>query len=167
MRELARASGTSQALLHHHFGTKEQLYEAVKAHAVACFMTQQQDEEPLTEPDLGQGIQRYFTFCKDFPALNRLAMWDELQGEQRLWAGERQLYALVRARVQEAQAEGVIRKDLDPNVLLVVISAVGRSWVQSQARFGLLQDTDEATAVPDDFVDQVVELLIHGCQPRD
>ena len=166
MRQLAAASGTSQALLHHHFGTKEQLYESVKAHAMARFIDHERDETEEELDGLGEGLRRYLGFCRDNPAMTRLAMWDELQGESRLWGGEPELFVMVRERVQDAQRLGKIRQDLDPDVLLLVISAVGRTWVQGRERFDRLRAQTVSEHPAEHFVDQIIDLLLNGCGPR-
>src|SRR5690606_32716890 len=55
MREVSAAAGTSQALLHHHFGTKAGLYDAVKLRFTERYLVHRSAPEALRGLD-GEGI---------------------------------------------------------------------------------------------------------------
>src|SRR5690554_515827 len=76
MRELAAASDVTKSLIHHHFGTKEGLWKAVKQAAFERYYEAQKDdlvEAQAADPELlRKGVIRYFQFLQQNPQVVRL-----------------------------------------------------------------------------------------------
>lgn len=96
--DLAAAAGVTRGALHHHFGDKRGLFEAIYAETLAEFDaevteagTRAAQETGELWPALVAGIERYFELCLD-PAYNRVLLiegpialgwerWDEMDRE--------------------------------------------------------------------------------------
>jgi len=131
-RQLAAAAGLNIATVHHHVGTKgelyikvmERLYEAERE-LVGSFIEeidQALARDAAAVRDLMvELVDKLVDMTDAYPARARLYMrrWldtEELsprEAEQTL-----SLYGAMRDMIQRAQGAGVIRKDLDPNLLL-------------------------------------------------
>ena len=119
MRELAREAQTSQALLHHHFGTKAGLYDAVKQRFTDRYNAERRPKVDSNE-DLsvvGGAVLGYFEFLRANPNLSRLTSWARLEGDRKPWGGEDEIWHSLLAWAEEAKARGQIRKDVDPKLL--------------------------------------------------
>ena len=96
--DLAAAAGLTRGALHHHFGDKRGLFEAVYAETLAEFdvLVSEAGTQAATEtgqiwPALVAGIERYLDLCLD-PAFNQIMLvqgpialgwerWDEMDRE--------------------------------------------------------------------------------------
>ena len=76
MRQIAEQSGVTKSLIHHHFGSKEALWEATKEQALAQYAAEQKAElEQARVVDgslLRDGVVNYFRFLQDNPQVVRL-----------------------------------------------------------------------------------------------
>ena len=92
MRDLAEASGISQPLIHHHFGSKDALYHAVKDRALRQLDAWWRRHGGNGRPaDLQQAVRLLVECFRRNPRLLRLLSWARLEGDPSLWPGEIEL----------------------------------------------------------------------------
>lgn len=72
---IAEAAGSNKALLYAHFGTKDQLFDAVFAAAMQSIM----EVVPISADDLADWAVRLYDEYLDRPELIRLATWARLE----------------------------------------------------------------------------------------
>ncbi len=121
--EIARLAGVNKRMLYHYFGSKEDLYREVyrrklleKTHAVT--------EQP---PDLLESLPYWFEDMLRDPDWVRLLGWQALsEGSEGAVADEERgtLYAQSLAWVREAQTNGSVPSDLDPDLFLLAALAM-------------------------------------------
>src|SRR3954463_13245391 len=119
MRDISAASGVSHPLIHHHFGSKEDLYAAVKRRMVEGYARRfpaaaRAANRPLS---VRAEMRRLMTYLSENPVMLRLCGWTRLEGDIQVWPGEPDLLDTLRRRVAATQRRGKIRSDLDPAVL--------------------------------------------------
>src|SRR6476659_1534730 len=119
MRDISAASGVSHPLIHHHFGSKEELYAAVKRRMVEGYARRfptaaRAPNRPLS---VRAEMRRIMTYLSEKPVMLRLCSWTRLEGDVQVWPGEPDLLDTLRQRVEAAQRRGQVRGDLDPAVL--------------------------------------------------
>ena len=165
MRSIAEKASTSQALLHHHFGTKAKLYEAVKQRFTERFdLPARLPEAAAPSPGFIVSIVRgYFQFLSDNPNLSRLVGWARLEGDQAPWGASDAIWQRTREWVAQAKAAGLIRAEIDDRLLLVVGGAVVQYWVDNRAflcrALGLDADDPE---LDDRYVRQALTIILRG-----
>jgi TetR/AcrR family transcriptional regulator len=137
MRDISEASGVSQALIHHHFGSKKMLYHEVKRLAIERFWERwshrsvaETDQNIKPERFLSEGIESFFWFVKDNENIIRLSIWACLEGDTDLWPGEKESIELLAQEVAKAQEAGVINPAIDPHMFTLMIEAVTIFWWQ-------------------------------------
>src|SRR4051812_33358197 len=66
MRDITRASGVSQPLIHHHFGSKESLYTAVRRRVCEEYTTRYPEATRVTDQpvDVRSELERLFEFLR-------------------------------------------------------------------------------------------------------
>ncbi len=132
MRELAENSGVTKSLIHHHFGTKEGLWDAVKELAFARYYEGQKEEleqAGTPSPDLlRNGVIRYFRFLADNPQVVRLFTWAHLEGDSSCSHMDAELVGLGAERVREAQQAGLLRDDLNPTHVVTTFINACTQW---------------------------------------
>ncbi|MEU3185629.1 TetR family transcriptional regulator [Streptomyces sp. NPDC006923] len=121
---IAAAAGYNKNLIYVHFGSKEQLFDAVYEAAVEEVL----DAAPFDADDLPGYAGALFDFHLAHPHLMRLARWHRLErpGEVlpvALKANEVKLRALA-----AAQADGRVDAGLPPHLLLPLVVALSSTW---------------------------------------
>jgi TetR/AcrR family transcriptional regulator len=168
MRDLAEASGTSKALIHHHFGNKDDLYLAVKQAVMERYTEAQRpqlasDTDPLTF--IVKGMRTLFEFYRQNPGLVRLGTWAQLEGTEARWPGDEELWRTVIDRTRKAQQSGIIRDDIDAAFLVTMAGALAHHWWEFKAcRQHLLEyfpDQDER-ALDDQYLETMIEVYLRG-----
>jgi TetR/AcrR family transcriptional regulator len=97
MRDLAHASGISQPLIHHHFGSKEALYSAVKQRALEQLRALWMGKSSVVRPlKIEQRVRLLVEFYRKNPQLLRLLSWARLEGDVNPWPGEAQAGPVAR-----------------------------------------------------------------------
>src|SRR4051812_15003790 len=131
MRDISAASGVSHPLIHHHYGSKEDLYAAVKRRMVEGYARRFPVAARATERPLSvrAEMRRIMIYLSENPVLLRICGWTRLEGNVQVWPGEPDLLDTLRCRVEAAQGRGRIRDDLDPAALSLVIFGVIIFWV--------------------------------------
>jgi TetR/AcrR family transcriptional regulator len=166
IRDLAEASGTSKALIHHHFGNKEDLYVAVKQAVIDRYKEAQRPQlAPDAEPAqfFVEGMRTLFNFYRENPDLVRLGTWTLLEGSTARWPGDEELTRLVIDRMQDAQRQGVIRDDIHPVLLMTMAGALAFSWWQFKAaKRHLLEFLSDRANLDDLYLECMLAVLLHG-----
>src|ERR1700734_2552428 len=116
MRDISRASGVSQPLIHHYFRTKRDLYNAIKRQMILRFDAFWSDTAGKLANDEcvpGTVLKRIFEFMKDNPTLLRVGAWSQLEGDNAPWPGELEALERVSRVFSGAQADGSMRSNLN------------------------------------------------------
>jgi TetR/AcrR family transcriptional regulator len=139
MRDISAASGVSHPLIHHHFGSKEALYAAVKRRMVEGYARRFPEAAWATNRPLSirAEMRRLLTFLSENESLLRLCAWTHLEGVNPIWPGEPDLLDNLRRRIETAQRRERIRNDLDPAVLSLMIFGLIFFWVENRAHFAV------------------------------
>ncbi len=163
-RELAEASGNSKALVYHHYGSKEKLYEAVRGDFLRRYL--EALEKPLgdstdLEEFLFEGLRRRFLFYRDHPDVLRVATWAWVEGIDREPLGAGEMRARVARRMEEARRRGYLRKDVTIPFLAAMIGGMITFWLQYRERYseGLGEDAGDAD---ERYFREMVTLLARG-----
>ncbi len=140
MSEIAKASGVTKSLIHHHFGSKESLWEAVKRTRFAVYHDQQMKlltGQPPSADVVQKSMKVYFDFLADNPQVLRMMWWMCLESDVQ----ENEMIAELREagvrHIALAQQVGVMRSDLEPAHILMgflgmVHAAFSEGWVCQQ-----------------------------------
>lgn len=165
MRQLAESAGVSQALLHHHFGTKRALHDAVRERLLGALpLAALLEGAPMDAGALALGMRSLVTFFAENPDIIRLAEWERLEGDGGPPAGEVLAYRAALAWLVRAQEAGLVRADLDPELLLVLVGDAFFGWVRSRARYATTfgWDAERLARNDDAMVAHLVGVLIRG-----
>jgi TetR/AcrR family transcriptional regulator len=169
MREIARRAKTSQALLHHHFGTKANLYDAVKQRFTDRFNVERPTPRAAApSPADIAGIARgYFQFLSSNPNLSRLGAWARLEGDEQAWGASDAIWERAGEWVRRAKRAGLIRPELDDRLVLVVGGALVQYWLDNRGFLcrALGLDPDEP-GLDDRYLAQALGILLEGITPR-
>lgn len=161
LRDISSASGVSHPLIHHHFGSKEELYQAVKRRLVESYAQRfphaaRATNRPL---NLGPEMRRLMAFIGDNPMLLRLCAWTRLEGDRQVWPGEPDIFETLRRRIEVSQRRKLIRDDLDPTYLAIILTGLVFFWLDNREHFGHRFDSEMNDK---EYLRQAVEILERG-----
>src|SRR5262245_46563486 len=99
-RDISAASGVSHPLIHHHFGSKEELYAAVKRRMVEGYARRFPVAARATNRPLSvrAEMRRLMTYLRENDLVFRLCAWTRLEGDFQVWPGEPDLLDTLRRR---------------------------------------------------------------------
>ncbi len=167
MRQIAERSGVTKSLIHHHFGSKEALWDEVKETAFSRYMEQQKPElesAPVAdEALLRNGVIRYFRFLAENPQVVRLLGWIHMEGDASCGEREGEMVALGAARIREAQRAGIFRDDINPVHAVTLFVMTCSQWFHGRAHHaqwpGIGSD--------EEFLDDFLKIFIDGLRADD
>jgi TetR/AcrR family transcriptional regulator len=170
LSQIAKAAEVTKSLIHHHFGSKEELWQAVQErHFEEYFEIQKRmiSESASTAELLGESVVAYFRFLQQHPRCVRWWSWATLEEENWATAGEKELFELGIGKIREAQDAGEIRADLEPFFIIKTLIALPMAWFQTRAETLSLIDSDvEPEALDDMYLRDMVSLFLDGVRCR-
>lgn len=166
MREIASRSGVTKSLIHHHFGSKEALWELVKEQAISAYADGQEAElRAAEEPDadlLRNAIVKYFEFLQANPSVVRLFAWTHLDEDQSCGRLDAELVRLGAERVRQTQARGLLRKDVNPAHVVTLFVNACTQWFEARAHHSQWPGVGDDAEYLDDFL----KIFFEGLTPR-
>jgi TetR/AcrR family transcriptional regulator len=166
MREIALRSGVTKSLIHHHFGSKEALWELVKEQAISAYAEGQEAELRAAEaPDtdlLRNAIVKYFEFLQANPAVVRLFAWTHLDEDQSCGRLDAELVRLGAARVRQTQERGLLRSDVNPAHVVTLFVNACTQWFEARAHHAQWPGVGSDAEYLDDFL----KIFFEGLAPR-
>jgi len=138
LAQIASASDTHKSLIVHHFGSKDGLWQAVKERRFKSFVDEQNTvfrRGPVSLEEIRSVAAAYFRLLQDDPVLVQLLTRAEL--EQDLSCSqydERRLKPFV-DRLRSAQATGILRRDVPPAHLLLILINTITQWFEARPVF--------------------------------
>lgn len=130
LKQVAEEAGVTQSLIHHHFRTKEHLWQGVQE---AGFQGVLKDLRPILSeaarsPEFLEVLfEAYFRYLEEHPEYVRLLGWTYAEPEQTraLQPGQaRQATALV----ESLQGEGRVTADLEAWSILPILWSMAEGW---------------------------------------
>lgn len=173
MSQIARRAGVTKSLIHHYFGSKQGLWEEVKARRFEEYYQKQMEMFGQYDPSnrlelLRESVVVYFRFLQENPQMIRILVWMYLERDQEMCLEkDKKLVEIGGAELIEAQRDGHIRQDIDPRFILFTFIGLCQHWFQDKAHFlndfgseGLPENLDEA------YLDAINKILLEGLLPR-
>lgn len=167
--DIAKAARVTKSLIHHHFGSKEGLWDAVKNVRFERYAAVQRRmlEESGPEPELlRRSMEAYFRFLGGNPEFVRFMCWMHLEEPEhaRFPPADTLTMAGVE-KIRETQAAGKLRSDIHPYSILTAFLALAEHWYQTCSRRRMMnmpggQPSDEQ------YLEDVVKLFFEGILPR-
>lgn len=170
MSAVAEAAGVTKSLIHHHFGSKEGLWRAVKERRFEVYAALQRHllTEPTSTADLlKRSMEAYFRFQRENPEFVRFRGWLRLETQESpsFGLGE-ELIRLGVAKVREAQERGELRSDVHPFSILTSLLGVIDHWFEDRSVRAALAET--LSGLPDDetYLRELLAMFFQGILPE-
>lgn len=169
--EIAREADVTKSLIHHHFGSKESLWEEVKVrHFRSYFEAQKQmlDAVPVgTLELLHRSMETYFRFLQRHPESVRFKIWRSADDEGVCLPEEEELFDLGVRRVREAQEAGEVRADIEPIHAIKAFLSLIQNYFETRSLFCHLLGARFVDADMDErYLRDVVGIFLDGVRAR-
>ena len=136
MSAIAKHSGVTQSMIHHYFGSKAALWQAVKKLSYDEYLAHQQQLLDLDEGDIGKftehSISSRFQFFQKNPQTTRLLSWLQIMEDPSGMETGQEIGRQLLDKIRQAQVEGQIRDDIEPENILAMSIALTTHWFQSR-----------------------------------
>ena len=168
---IAKKADVTKSLIHHHFGSKEELWAAVQEQRFRAYFDIQKQmllEAKSTEDLLRDSIIAYFRFLQSDPESVRFLMWHMLESDEQPCPNqEKDLFELGIAKIRESQEKGEIRADLEPFFIIKSMLALPMSWFQTRCMTHAVIDSDISPERLDElYLEDMVKHFLDGVRPR-
>ncbi|MCB1036945.1 MAG: TetR/AcrR family transcriptional regulator [Acidobacteria bacterium] len=167
---IARRAGVTKSLIHHHFGSKQQLWTQVKLRRFSQYADGQMamlEQSAPTADLLRESIQLYFSFLQKNSEFVRLLAWMFLESDEECGAMEQGVLGRGVETIRKAQEEGELRADVDPGHMLFAFLFLAEHWFQSREHLcrdlemgGSAEERDAA------YFSDMVKIFFEGVLPR-
>jgi len=169
LAEIAQSAGVNKSLIHHHFGSKEALWEEVQGRHFHQYFEAQREmlmNAPTTELLLRDSLIAFFRFLQADPKSVRFMSWTFCAAEPCKTEQEKALFELGIARIRESQGKGEIRTDVEPLFVIKAFLALAVNWFQTRELTHSMIDSPIGPAELDDlYLDTAVKILLDGVRP--
>jgi TetR/AcrR family transcriptional regulator len=150
MATVAKHAGVTKSLIHHHFGSKRELWDAVKAEVMEEYGQEQEQLLSGRAPDLTlieDSFVVYFRFLQSHPNVVRLWTWMAIENDAQCAEMSRSLSSAGVDLLERGQKAGVIRRDVEPAYILAQFFTLARGWFIERPvlRADLLADSPDQT----------------------
>jgi len=163
---IARQAGVTKSLLHHYYGDKQGLWKAVKDTSVASYAEQQRALFTTNTDEPGAGIASslaaYFSFLKEHPEVARMFALEGFESDFKPSVTEQDLQAKGIEFVHDLQQQGVLRNDIDPEMTLVLFSALTEHWFVHRDRFAKLNNLETGDAFDARYFEAMSKVFVSG-----
>lgn len=138
LAQIAQRSRTHKSLILHHFGSKDGLWQAVKERRFASFVDEQSTlfhRGRVSLEEIRSVAAAYFCLLRDDPVLVQLLTRAELEQDLSCSQYDEKRLAPFVARLRDAQQAGILRQDVPPSHLLLILINVITQWFEARAVF--------------------------------
>ncbi len=167
---IAKKAGVTKSLIHHHFGSKEELWSEIKARRFSVYYERQKEVLATSEGSLEllrQSIIAYFQFLQSEPRAVRFMSWRFVEEDDPCLELEEQLFELGVLRIRQAQEKGELRQDLEPLFILKTFLGMAMHWFQSKGIFcRMMGESIEMEDLDERYLEHLLHLYFEGVKPR-
>ena len=171
MSEIADQAGVTKSLIHHHFGSKQNLWLEVKRRRLEVFSKMQRELMAGEEPDaelLAESIRGYFHFLQSDPSFVRLSAWMNLEDPEASVPGDRGLIDRTLQEILGAQASGELRDDVKAWNVFVAFVSLCTHWFLARHAYDHDVHADPDPEVADEeYLTDVLKIFLDGVRARD
>ena len=163
---IAKNAGVTKSLIFHHFESKENLWETVKTEFFTQYAESQMnlfDSEKDPIALIRKSMRFYFEFVKNNPMIPRFFAFAHLENDDKCGKLDQPLIERSNLIIKQAQADGLMRKDINPTVLVMNFITVINQYFIAECHFSHWDKS--LYQHPETFINDFIEITIQGIKP--
>jgi TetR/AcrR family transcriptional regulator len=166
LSDIAEEASVTKSLIHHHFGSKNALWEAVKERRFIPYAERQlaMMRSPASAELVRTSFEAFFEYMRGNPELVRILAWVFLEGEDEEGCVplDKRLMTEGAAKFREGQEAGILRKGLDPRLVLFVFVGLVQHWFQDKAHFRRSFDIPDSADLDQAYRQAALDIFLRG-----
>lgn len=169
MANIAKQAGITKSLIHHHFGSKRELWDAVKSIVMEEYGQQQQQLLTDREPGLAlleESIIVYFRFLQRNPNVVRLWSWMSVEHDQHCADLSMELTRAGAELLRQGQRLGHIRDDVNPEFILAQFFSLVRGWFTERPILQQCVMSGSDEACDEEYLGSMLKVFLAGLKPN-
>jgi TetR/AcrR family transcriptional regulator len=171
LSQIAREAEVTKSLIHHHFGTKRELWKEVKRRRMEGFAQAQREIiaeiggaiAPLDA--IGATMRNQHQNLNADPAMGRIMSWSHLNDEMEDMVPMADVLQGGIERIRAAQERGEFRADVPAHVILHVMLGTTTSWMMYRRLFMAAGIIDAEQAEDPHAIEDMIALVTRGVEP--
>lgn len=171
LSHIAKKAGVTKSLIHHHFESKESLWNEIKHRALEEYAAKQREimsRGDVTIETLRESVVAYFRSLQKNPQIVRLMAWMHIENFEND-CGQCAHDPLIEwgvVQIEAAQKKGILRSDIPAVHVVMSFVMMLSGWFQDRSVFRKwldVGDSDADLAVADElFLETALKLIING-----
>ncbi len=164
LSEIAKTSGVTKSLIHHHFGSKEALWNEVKRARFAEYHDLQMELFSNTGDSLEllrESMRTYFEVLREQPAMLRMFSWIILEGDHECDDMADELCQVGVERIEASQRAGLLRDDVSARHILTMFLGIIRAFFSDPTSRGERSEADASA-----YIEAAWLVFSQGVMPR-
>ncbi len=171
MSAIAKNAGVTKSLIHHHFGSKKDLWDEIKRRLFSEYVALQNKVLETSHMDvdlLRESIIHYFKFLQRNPQYSRFLSWMKIEEDNTCGDMADEMTNLGLERLKEARANGLLRNDVDPMFILMIFLGLAELWFEKKHQFMRIEGEIESNSDHSDeaYLEAMLEIFFRGVLPR-
>ncbi len=170
LSDIAKEAGVTKSLIHHHFGSKDELWLEVKRAAFSKYfqtMLEIIQAEGEGEAALVAAIEFTFRFHAEAPEMSRLLSWMHLEGGVASSPLHDQVIREGLARIRKAQEDGVLRSDVEAEWIQIGFLVLATGWSQQRGMYEDWAPGAEDRSTSERYLKAILKIFLGGVRPPD
>ena len=171
LSQIARKAEVTKSLIHHHFGTKRELWKEVKRRRMEGFAKAQRaiiaasgDSLPSHEA-IGATMRNQHDNLNADPAMGRIMSWSHLSDEMEDMVPMTDVLQGGIERIKAAQERGEFRDDVPAHVILHMMLGTTNSWMMFRRLFQAAGIIDAEQAEDPEAIEAMITMVTRGVIP--
>ncbi len=169
LSDIAKRSGITKSLIHHHFGSKEALWDEVKQIGMRAFFEGQlqiirSDKAPADA--LRSAVVAAFEAFRGNQQLARMMGWAQMEANGGTFELKDTVTREGVERIAEGQRKGALREDLDPAYVLSIFVLLAGNWFHFKNIAKMWIQAQSEDELDDTYLDNVLKIFFEGVLPR-
>ncbi|MCK4504786.1 MAG: TetR/AcrR family transcriptional regulator [Candidatus Aegiribacteria sp.] len=172
MKEIAERAGVAKSLIYHHFDSKQHLWKESAERRVTGFGMYYGIREmvDLLKTDGIDGLRKsgeykvFFRFLQKHPQFVRMIAW--LDAERSFpvpMIPPPELRNVILDSLSELQKDGILRKDVNPGVFVIVFIAICKIWfISHDCMTAWLGNESESVEKGEKYIESAMSILLNG-----
>ena len=170
MGDVAEKAEINQSLIHHHFGSKQALWNVIRdeiyegyVSAALEFLSQESDQD--IQIQIQSLIRMRFKFIQDHPELARIMAWQTLSDMPASTTSDHGMLAMQKVldRLKTAQQNQLLSQEIAPEMIAVVVFISTIGWFQNDYRWLFSKQLNMSESELDQkYLDSLSKILLGG-----
>lgn len=169
MSQIASKAKVTKSLIHHHFGSKENLWAEVKKRRFRQYSKVQFELFSKPDPnaeDFRKSVIQYFEFLKSNPEFVRLMLWAIIERDSQERDLEDKLSIAGVEKLRQAQETGNLRSDIDARNIMIMVFCLVLNWFQAKDEYLKWLGIEPDSVIEDEeYLDNVLKVFFRGLLP--